>query len=149
MTNENHPVTIHTGAACRGNPGPGGWSAILRKGAREKIFTGFESITTNQRMELTAAISGLKALKRPTHVVIITDSKSLADGITQWIETWQRNDWQNSSGNPVANTDLWKNLLVLNQTHQTIWEWVSARSGDTENNRADQHARQALLKNIR
>jgi ribonuclease HI len=131
-------VEIFTDGACKGNPGPGGWGAILRDSAgRERELAGGEPDTTNNRMELMAAISGLKALKRPCIVELHTDSVYLKDGITRWIHGWQRNGWKTSAKKPVKNADLWQLLLGAVEPHRIAWHWVKAHDGHPENERAD------------
>jgi ribonuclease HI len=137
-------VEIFTDGACRGNPGPGGWGAILRYGAAEKELSGAEPDTTNNRMELTAVISALHALTRKCHLDITTDSKYVRDGITQWIHNWKRNGWKNASKKPVKNADLWKELDSLAGKHEIVWHWVKGHSGHPENERADELANLAI-----
>ena len=134
-------VEIFTDGACKGNPGPGGWGAILRStDGRERELSGGESPTTNNRMELTAAIEALGALKRPCRVELHTDSVYLRDGITKWIHGWRRNGWRTSDRKPVKNADLWQALLDAAGPHQVEWHWVKAHNGHAENERADQLA---------
>ncbi len=130
-------VEIFTDGACRGNPGPGGWAALIRMGARERELSGGEPLTTNNRMELTAAIRALKALKRPCRVEIHTDSVYVRDGITKWIHGWQRNGWRTADRKPVKNEKLWRELLDAVATHQVRWHWVKGHSGHPENDRVD------------
>ncbi|UOM34058.1 ribonuclease HI [Acuticoccus sp. I52.16.1] len=141
-------VVIYTDGACSGNPGPGGWGAILTYGAHEKELYGGEAHTTNNRMELTAAIKGLEALKRPTEVEIVTDSQYVRQGITQWLAKWKRNGWQTAEKKPVKNDDLWRELSDLTQRHKVEWSWVKGHAGHPENERADELARQGI-KDIR
>ncbi len=138
-------VTIHTDGACSGNPGPGGWGAILTFGDHEKELNGGEPHTTNNRMELTAAISALEALKRPCHVELHTDSEYLKNGITAWIKNWKKNGWRTADKKPVKNVDLWKRLDEALLRHQVRWHWVKGHSGDAMNERADQLARAGLI----
>lgn len=137
-------VEIITDGACRGNPGPGGWGAILRSKGREKTLYGGEQNTTNNRMELTAAIRGLEALKRPCHVRIVTDSQYVKNGITQWISGWKQRGWRTAGKKPVANVDLWQQLDTLVQKHDVVWTWVRGHSGHADNERADALANQGI-----
>ena len=130
-------VEIFTDGACRGNPGPGGWAALIRSGTREKEIGGGEALTTNNRMELTAAIEALNALKRPCRVELHTDSNYVRDGITKWIHAWQRNGWRTADRKPVKNADLWQQLLDAAARHQVRWHWVKGHSGHPENDRVD------------
>ena len=136
-------VEIFTDGACSGNPGPGGWAAILKYRGREKNLSGNELETTNNRMELIAAIQGLQALTRPTKVRIYTDSIYVKDGITQWIKNWKRNNWQTSKNKPVKNIDLWRALDKAIQNHEIDWLWVKGHAGHPGNERADALARKA------
>ena len=133
-------VQIFTDGACKGNPGPGGWGAILRMGDHEKELSGGEAQTTNNRMELTAAIRALTALKEPCTVTLHTDSKYVIDGITKWIHGWRRNNWINSQKKPVLNTDLWRELATASDVHKVDWQWVKGHAGHAENERADRLA---------
>ena len=137
MTNEVVDIEIFTDGACRGNPGPGGWGVILRSGSHEKELFGGEQSTTNNRMELRAAIEGLAALKRPSRVKVTTDSQYVRQGITQWIESWKRNQWRTSAKKPVKNQDLWQLLDELTCRHEVTWEWVKGHSGHPDNELAD------------
>ena len=137
-------VEIYTDGACSGNPGPGGWGALLRYKDVEKELSGFEPMTTNNRMEMTAVIKALGALKEPCSVVICTDSQYLRDGITSWIHKWKRNGWRTSSKEPVKNKDLWESLDEAVQKHRVEWTWVKAHAGHPENERCDALARQAV-----
>ena len=130
-------VVIYTDGACSGNPGPGGWGAVLQSGGHEKDLYGGDPQTTNNRMELMAAIQALEALKGPTKVTLYTDSKYLLDGITKWIHGWQRNGWRTADKKPVKNADLWQALLAATAPHQVDWRWVKGHSGHPENERAD------------
>ena len=130
-------VEIFTDGACRGNPGPGGWGALLRFGTIEKSLHGGEKLTTNNRMELMAAIEGLSALKEPCEVVITTDSQYVRKGITEWLAGWKRNGWRTASKQPVKNADLWQRLDELNQRHKVEWHWVKGHRGHRENVLAD------------
>ena len=133
-------VEIFTDGACRGNPGPGGWAALIRMGARERELSGGEPLTTNNRMELLAAIEGLKALKRPCRVRLTTDSNYVRDGITKWIHGWRRNGWRTADRKPVKNADLWQALLDAAEPHRVEWHWVKGHSGHAENDRVDELA---------
>ncbi len=137
-------VQIFTDGACSGNPGPGGWGAVLRSGDSEKELSGGEPETTNNRMELMAAISALEALKRPCRVELYTDSNYVKDGITRWIHNWRRNGWRTADRKPVKNADLWQRLDLLMGTHEVDWRWVRGHAGHVENERADQLARDAM-----
>jgi ribonuclease HI len=139
-------VEIFCDGACSGNPGPGGWGTILRLGNNEKELSGGEPATTNNRMELTAAIAGLAALKRPCRVVITTDSQYLVKGMTEWISGWIRKGWVNSKKEPVVNRDLWERLLELTGIHTVEWRWVRGHDGHAENERCDELARSAIGK---
>ena len=130
-------VVIHTDGACSGNPGPGGWGAILAFGDHEKELKGGAANTTNNRMELMAAIEGLKALKRPCRVTLYTDSIYVRDGITRWVHNWQRNGWRTSDKKPVKNAELWQALVEAAQPHRIEWRWVKGHSGHPENDRVD------------
>ena len=137
-------VTIHTDGACSGNPGPGGWGAILQYRDAEKELHGGEPETTNNRMELTAAIEALSALKRAAPVDLYTDSKYLRDGVTQWIHNWKTNGWKTSSKKPVKNADLWQKLDDLLDRHSVDWHWVKGHAGHDLNERADELARMGM-----
>ena len=139
-------VEIFTDGACKGNPGPGGWGAILRMGAAERELSGGAAQTTNNRMELSAAIEGLNALKEPCTVQLMTDSKYVIDGITKWIFGWQKNGWKNAAKKPVANADLWQDLIAAVHPHTVKWVWVKGHAGHAENERADKLASDAALK---
>ena len=137
-------VEIFTDGACRGNPGPGGWGALLRYGDEEKELWGGEANTTNNRMELLAAIRALEALSRNCKVILTTDSQYVKNGITQWIENWKRKSWKTSSRQPVKNVDLWKQLDELVGRHDVEWHWVRGHTGHPENERADQLANRGI-----
>lgn len=137
-------VDIFTDGACSGNPGPGGWGAILRYGATEKELSGGEAETTNNRMEMMAAIAALEALKGPTHVRLHTDSQYVKNGITSWIHGWKKNGWKTSDKKPVKNVDLWQRLDGALKTHKIDWIWVKGHAGHVENERADALARSAI-----
>ncbi|MCL6697884.1 ribonuclease HI [Sphingomonas sp. NSE70-1] len=130
-------VEIFTDGACKGNPGPGGWGAILRSNGKERELSGGESPTTNNRMELMAAIEALNALKRPCHVQLYTDSVYVRDGITKWIHGWRRNGWRTADKKPVKNAELWQALLDATASHRIDWHWVKGHAGHPENERAD------------
>jgi len=138
-------VTIHTDGACSGNPGPGGWGAILSFGEYRKELKGGEAHTTNNRMELTAAIAALEALKRACTIDLYTDSEYLRNGITKWISGWKRNGWRTADKKPVRNVDLWKRLDEALQTHEVRWHWVKGHAGHAMNERADALAREGLV----
>ena len=144
MTNEVGDIEIFTDGACRGNPGPGGWGVILRAGSHQKELFGGEQSTTNNRMELRAAIEGLAALKRPSRVTVTTDSQYVRQGITQWSEGWKRNQWRTSAKKPVKNQDLWQMLDELTCRHDVTWEWVKGHSGHPENELADALANRGI-----
>ncbi|WP_348637704.1 ribonuclease HI [Minwuia sp. IMCC3077] len=137
-------VEIWTDGACSGNPGPGGWGAVLRFGDREKELSGGEAQTTNNRMELRAAIESLNALKRPCDVLLHTDSRYVMDGITDWIRGWKARGWKTAAKKPVKNADLWQELDAANSRHRVRWHWVKGHAGDAGNERADQLAREAI-----
>jgi ribonuclease HI len=137
-------VEIFTDGACRGNPGPGGWGAILRFNGTEKELYGAEALTTNNRMELLAAINALAALKRPCSVSLTTDSKYVQQGITEWLAGWKRRNWKTASREPVKNVDLWQELDRLAAPHRIDWHWVRGHTGHPENERADQLANRAI-----
>lgn len=137
-------VEIFTDGACRGNPGPGGWAALLRYNDQEKLVSGAEPETTNNRMELLAAIEALAQLKRSSKVVLTTDSQYLRLGIQQWLANWKRNGWRTAAKKPVKNRDLWERLDVLAERHDVEWHWVKGHSGHPENERVDQAANDAI-----
>jgi ribonuclease HI len=130
-------VEAWTDGGCKPNPGPGGWGAILCWKGHEKELSGAEKQTTNNRMELTAAIAVLEALKRPSHIVIHTDSEYVRNGVTRWVKGWVRNNWRNAARDPVANMDLWQKLLEAQKRHEVEWKWVRGHAGDVMNERAD------------
>lgn len=147
MTNKpQQPITIYTDGACIGNPGPGGWASLIEQGKRRKIFKGGEAETTNNRMELMAAIKALEALLRPLSVTLYTDSKYVRDGITQWIDKWKKNGWRTSGRKPVKNVDLWKRLDGLCETHHVEWQWVKGHDGNEGNEMVDGLAQQEARK---
>jgi ribonuclease HI len=137
-------VEIYTDGACSGNPGPGGWGALLRFGAVEKELSGSEALTTNNRMELMAAISGLEALKKPARVKLYTDSIYVKDGITKWLKGWKAKGWLTADKKPVKNKELWQRLEAATHIHKIDWLWVKGHSGHPENDRVDQLARDAI-----
>lgn len=137
-------VEIFCDGACSGNPGPGGWGSILRFRGKEKELSGFEAQTTNNRMELTAAITALASLTRPCQVVLTTDSQYLVKGMTEWLAGWIRKGWVNSKKEPVLNRDLWEQLAELAKVHRIDWRWVRGHAGHVENERCDELARQAI-----
>jgi ribonuclease HI len=136
-------VEIWTDGGCRPNPGPGGWAAILTFRNVVKELSGAEALTTNNRMELTAAAMALESLKRPCHVVIHTDSQYVRNGVTRWATGWVRKGWKNAAGDPVANIDLWKRILTAQETHRVEWKWVRGHDGNDMNERADRLATEA------
>ena len=140
-------VTIYTDGACSGNPGPGGWGAVLLYGDHEKEINGFEFETTNNRMELTAAIEALKSLKKPCKVDLHTDSTYVQKGITEWIKGWKARNWRNAAKKPVKNVDLWQALDEINDFHDVSWHWVKGHAGHPLNERADQLATGAITEN--
>jgi len=137
-------VEIFTDGACRGNPGPGGWGAILRYGDRERELYGSERETTNNRMELMAAISALEALKRPCEVTLTTDSTYVQKGISEWLPQWKKRGWKTADKKPVKNQDLWQRLETALGDHRIRWHWIKGHSGHEENERADQLANRAI-----
>lgn len=139
-------VHIATDGACKGNPGPGGWGVVIRAGDKEKELSGGEKLTTNNRMELTAAIKALEALKRPCRVVLSTDSRYVMDGLTKWLPGWLRNGWKTAAKQPVKNADLWQELVAAAAPHRIRWEWVKGHAGHPENERADKLASDAALR---
>ena len=138
-------VHMATDGACKGNPGPGGWGAVIRAGDKEKELSGGEKLTTNNRMELMAAIKGLEALKRPCRAVLSTDSRYVMDGLTKWLAGWQRNGWKTAARQPVKNADLWQDLVAAAAPHRIRWEWVKGHAGHPENERADKLASDAAI----
>ncbi|MFA5515398.1 MAG: ribonuclease HI [Desulfuromonadales bacterium] len=145
MPADKQEVEIFSDGACSGNPGPGGWGTVLRCGSTVKELSGYAAETTNNRMEMMAAIAGLEALKRPCRVRLTTDSEYLKKGMTEWIDGWVRRGWKNSQKKDVANRDLWERLLALGRKHQVTWHWVRGHAGHPENERCDELARQAIL----
>lgn len=137
-------VEIYTDGACSGNPGPGGWGAILRYGEHERELSGGDPDTTNNRMELMAAIQALEALKRPVTVDLYTDSKYLRDGITMWLPKWRNNGWRTANRKPVKNEDLWRRVETAADRHEVRWHWIKGHADHPENERADELARAAI-----
>jgi ribonuclease HI len=138
-------VSIFTDGACKGNPGKGGWGALLRMGEVEKELSGSERETTNNRMELTAAIKGLEALKQPCQVTLHTDSRYVLDGITKWVFGWQKKGWKTADNKPVKNEDLWRALIASARPHTIEWVWVKGHDGHPENERVDKLASEAAI----
>ena len=139
-------VEIATDGACKGNPGPGGWGALIRMGGHEKELSGGEPLTTNNRMELLAAIRSLQALTRPCRVSLSTDSNYVRDGITKWIHGWRRNGWKTAAKQPVKNDELWRELLAATEPHVVEWKWVKGHAGDPDNERVDRLASDAAVR---
>jgi ribonuclease HI len=139
-------VEIHTDGSCLGNPGPGGWAAVLRYQGRERELSGGEALTTNNRMELMGAIMALEALSEPCRIVLHTDSQYVRQGITEWMANWVRRNWKTSGGDPVKNRDLWERLHAANQRHKVDWRWVKGHSGNPDNERVDVLARDAAIR---
>lgn len=137
-------IELFTDGACKGNPGPGGWGALLRYDGIEKSLSGGEAETTNNRMEMMAAIEGLRALKEPCAVVLTTDSQYVMKGITEWLAGWKRNNWRTAAKAPVKNADLWQQLDEQNQRHQVEWRWVRGHTGHRENEIADRLANRGI-----
>ncbi|MBO9499340.1 MAG: ribonuclease HI [Novosphingobium sp.] len=133
-------VQIFTDGACKGNPGPGGWGALLRKGTTEKELSGGDPATTNNRMEMLAVIRALQALTRPCEIELYSDSKYVIDGITKWVFGWQKRGWKNAAKQPVANEDLWREMIEAARPHSISWNWVKGHAGHAENERADRLA---------
>ena len=137
-------VEVYSDGACRGNPGPGGWGALIRANGSEKELWGGEGQTTNNRMELTAVIRALEALERPSRVRVVTDSQYVQKGISEWLPSWKRRGWRTADRKPVKNDDLWKQLDALNSRHQVEWQWVKSHAGHPENERADALANKGI-----
>ncbi|MDQ5770460.1 ribonuclease HI [Thiothrix subterranea] len=140
----NNAVEIFTDGACRGNPGPGGWGALLRYNGVERELYGYQPVSTNNQMELMAAIQALETLKRPCEVVLTTDSQYVRQGITEWLAGWKRKGWKTAAGKPVKNQELWQRLDTASAQHKIDWRWVKGHSGHAENERVDQLANQAI-----
>jgi ribonuclease HI len=138
-------VEIFTDGACKGNPGPGGWGALLRMGGHEKEMAGGDPATTNNRMEMTAVIRALAELNQPCAVTLCTDSKYVIDGITKWVFGWQKKGWVNAKREPVANEDLWREMLIVIKPHTIEWKWVRGHNGHVENERVDKLASDAAV----
>ena len=138
-------VKIYTDGACKGNPGKGGWGAVLQYGETEKEISGYADKTTNNIMELTAAVEALKLLKEPCEVILTTDSNYVKNGISDWIFNWKKNGWKTASKKPVKNKELWQKLDSLSKNHSIQWKWVKGHSGHTENERCDKLANEAIL----
>ncbi|MFN3434723.1 MAG: ribonuclease HI [Sphingomonas sp.] len=145
MTETPQLVEIATDGACKGNPGPGGWGALLRFGSHEKELSGGEAVTTNNRMELTAAIEALRVLTRPCRIRLSTDSKYVMDGLTRWIHGWRKNGWRTADKKPVKNAELWQALFAETQKHEIEWIWVKGHAGHPDNERVDKLASDAAL----
>ena len=139
-------VEIHTDGSCLGNPGPGGWAAVLRYQGRERELSGGEALTTNNRMELMGAIRALETLSEPCRIVLHTDSQYVRQGITEWMANWVRRNWKTAGGSPVKNRDLWERLHAANQRHTVEWRWVKGHSGNPDNERVDVLARDAAIR---
>jgi len=147
MSKDNNIVHIFTDGACKGNPGPGGWGAIMKYGNHVKELNGYSSKTTNNIMEITAVIEALKSLTRPCAIILTTDSNYVKDGITQWIHNWKKKGWKTANKKPVKNKECWLQLDVEVQRHQIEWKWVKGHSGHPENERADELANEAVEDN--
>ncbi len=143
---KNQTIEISTDGACLGNPGPGGWAALLRSGTHERELSGGEPDTTNNRMELMAAIAALEALKRPCGITLRTDSQYLRQGITQWLPNWIARGWKTAGGDAVKNRDLWERLAIAVKPHKIQWQWVKGHSGDADNERVDVLARDEAIR---
>lgn len=141
-------VVIYTDGACRGNPGPGGWGALLRSGAHEKTLSGFDAATTNNRMELTAALMALRALKQPSRVVLWTDSEYLRKGMTEWLPGWRARGWKTAAKQPVKNADIWQALIEAAAAHEIDWRWVKGHAGDPGNEAVDTLATEAITSGL-
>lgn len=144
MSQTKEVVDIYTDGACSGNPGPGGWGALLRMDGHEREMCGGEADTTNNRMELTAVIRALEALKRPVHVRVHTDSQYVQKGISEWIHSWKKREWRTADRQPVKNAELWRELDALASRHRVEWHWVKGHAGHVENERADALARKGI-----
>jgi ribonuclease HI len=144
MTSDKPHIEIYSDGACSGNPGPGGWGAVLISGSHRKEIHGGEAQTTNNRMELLAAISALEALRRKSHVDLYTDSNYVKSGITGWVHGWKKNGWKTADKKPVKNVELWQRLDELNQKHHVTWHWLKGHAGHPQNERADELARAGM-----
>lgn len=140
------PVVIYSDGACEGNPGPGGWAAVLRRGRARKQLSGGSPATTNNRMELQAAIEALKALRKPSEVEFYTDSQYVRNGITTWLPNWKRRAWRTAGNKPVKNADLWRDLDTASRVHKISWHWVKGHAGNAENERCDELANEEIRK---
>ena len=147
MNKNHHEFRIFTDGACKGNPGPGGWGAIIISHKSKIELNGYERLTTNNRMELKAVIEGIKSILTPSNIKITTDSKYVKNGITDWIINWKKNNWQTAQKKPVKNKDLWIELEKLTENHSITWKWVKGHSGHLENERADALANEAIIDN--
>ena len=147
MSKDNNIVHIFTDGACKGNPGPGGWGAIMKYGDHVKELNGYSSKTTNNIMEITAVIEALKSLTRPCAIILTTDSNYVKNGITQWIHNWKKKGWKTANKKPVKNKECWLQLDIEVQRHQIEWKWVKGHSGHPENERADELANEAVADN--
>ena len=145
----NTIVEIFTDGACKGNPGPGGYGAILKYGENIKELSGYDPSTTNNRMELTAIIESLRRIKRPCDIKIVTDSNYAVKGMTEWLPVWLRTNWKNSQNKPVQNRDLWEELIKLCKPHRIEWKWIKGHNGHEENERCDELARKSIRNNIK
>jgi ribonuclease HI len=141
---DDEPVLIHTDGACSGNPGPGGWGATLAWKGKRRELSGGENLTTNNRMELMAAIAALETLKRPSRVSLFTDSQYLRKGITEWIDAWRKRGWRTADKQPVKNQDLWERLDAARRTHEVDWHWLKGHAGHADNERCDELARDEI-----
>ena len=148
VENTANSVLIYTDGACKGNPGPGGWGAILKYGKHEKELNGYSAETTNNIMELTAVIEALKSLTRPCPIILTTDSNYVKNGITTWIHDWKKRGWKTANKKPVKNKELWIALETESQKHEITWHWVKGHSGHPENERADELANEAVEENV-
>lgn len=148
QTSMDQLVEIYSDGACSGNPGPGGYGAVLIYGDARKEISGYERQTTNNRMEMTAVIEALRQLKRPSKIKIMTDSSYLVKGMTQWLPGWIRRNWVNSQKKPVINRDLWETLIELCKNHNVEWQWIKGHAGHTENERCDELARMAIKQGV-
>lgn len=148
MVKKNNIVEIFGDGACKGNPGPGGYGAILKYGENIKEISGYEIETTNNRMEMMAVIEALRQLKRPCNVMVVTDSQYVVKGMTKWIQGWIRKNWMTSEKKPVLNRGLWEELIRLNKTHNIQWKWIKGHNGHPYNERCDQLAKDAISKAV-